>query len=319
MSATEISPETQTRWDADIELPAPRQNRDVTFMHKVEAGVAKALLRLMGAQRIDKAAARMGGFMKWFGPMLRPVHARGHANLQLVYPDMTAAERAAILRGVWENIGATTAEFAHMAELADRTRIINEDRLQEVINSGGKAIFFSGHFANWEAMGATLHRAGLRYALVYRAANNPLVDAEIIRLRGAAMSRWQIPKNQRASRDLIKSLKENLSLCMLTDQKLNDGISSPLLGYDAMTATASAKLALREQIPLIPIQLVREPGSRFVMTVHEPLDPPESPDDQEAAIQELTDRMNEKIGEFILDRPDQWLWFHRRWPRDLVG
>lgn len=315
MSTTSMTPE---RWDADIPLPEARSNRPTTFMHKVENRIARSLLGWLGNMPIEKAARRMGGVLETVGPMLRPVHKRGHENLALIYPDMTAAERSAILRGVWRNLGMTVGEFAHMGELPDRTQIINEDRLTDIIDNGRQAIFFSAHMADWEAMPATLFAKGLKHAIVYRAANNPIVDEEIIRRRSETMSRRQIPKGKRGARDLVKALDEGLSLCMLTDQKLNDGISAPLLGHPAMTTPAAARLALRTKIPLIPIQLMREPGSRFTLTVHEPVTIRET-GDIKADTEALTAAMNAKLGEFILERPDQWLWLHRRWPKKLAG
>lgn len=308
---------TTPRWDADIPLPEPRANRDITLMHRIEALITKGILKLCGAQPVDKAARRLGAALRVVGPMIRPVHARGHANLKLIYPDMTAAERAAILRGAWENIGATTAEFAHLPALPARVEIRHEDRLRAIIQSGQRAIFVSGHFANWEVMPSTLFHAGLKYAFVYRAANNALVDADIIARRSDAMSRRQVPKGKRGARELVQVLGEDLSLCMLTDQKLNDGISVPLLGHPCMTAPAVARIALKEDLPIIPIQLVREPGSRFVMTIHEPL-PKARTGDTSKDVETITTLINDKIGEFILHRPDQWLWFHRRWPRQLT-
>lgn len=306
------------RWDADVELPEARSNRPVTFGHKVENWIASGLLGMLGAMPIEKAARRMGSLLKVVGPMIGPVHQRGHDNLSLIYPDMTKAERAAILRGVWENLGMTVGEFAHLDKLSERTTIRNEHLLTDLIENDCKSIFFSAHMANWEAMPARLFTAGLKYAFVYRAANNPIVDAEIIRRRSEVMTRRQIAKGKRGARSLITVLNENLSLCMLTDQKLNDGISVPLLGHPAMTTPAAARLSLRDKIPLIPIQLVREPDSRFVMTIHPPLDIEET-GDLKADMETLTAAMNDKIGQFILERPDQWLWLHRRWPKKVMG
>ncbi|MEM9422793.1 MAG: lysophospholipid acyltransferase family protein [Pseudomonadota bacterium] len=316
MTVTTSSP--QERWDADIPLPSPREDRPVTFMHRVEAAITRGVIGVCRRQPVDKAASRLGKLLRVIGPMIRPVHAKGHANLKLVYPDMTAAERAAILRGVWENLGAVAAEFGHLPQLASRTEIVNEERLRPFIDGEERAVFVSGHFANWEVMPATFFDRGLKYAFVYRAANNPIVDRYIIDIRSKAMSRHQIPKGKRGSRELVHATKDGNSICMLTDQKLNDGISVPLLGHPCMTAPAVARIALKEDMPVIPIQLVRNPGSRFTLTVHEPLDV-ERKGELVEDINSLTTAINDKLGEFIRHRPDQWLWFHRRWPRKLTG
>ncbi|WOI52061.1 lysophospholipid acyltransferase family protein [Parvularcula sp. LCG005] len=306
------------RWDDDIALPEPRKNRRTTFMHRVEATLARGLLAISGAQRVEKAAHRMGLVLKTIGPMFGPIHNRGHVNLSLIYPDMTAAERAAILRGAWYNLGATFAEFAHLDKLADRTEVVNAKIIQDVIDRHGNAVFFSGHFANWEALPAKLYQMGLKNAVVYRPANNPIVDADIIKRRASAMTRYQLPKNKRSARSMLTVLKDGYSLCMLTDQKLNDGISVPLLGHPAMTAPAAARLALMQNVPMIPLQIERLPGSRFRVTAHPAIEIKTSGNTKDDT-ERLSAAMNEAIGHFILHRPDQWLIFHRRWPRRITG
>lgn len=310
--------DAQRRWDADYVLPDPRSDRPTTRMHRVEHLVSNGLLSLFAGMRPEIAARRMGAFMRGFGPMLRPVHARGDANLQLIYPDMTPAERSAILRDCWTNLGMTVAEMPHVSTLRDRVTFKNIEIIDEMVARGERALYVSGHFANWELFTAVLFARGMKYGFVYRAANNPLIDGKIIEMRAAVASRRQIPKGKRGTRDLLKVFSEGLSLCMLTDQKLNDGISSPLLGYPAMTTPAAARMALKEGVPMIPLQIVREPESRFTLTVHPPVEAART-GDLKTDVQALTDGMNEAIGRMILDRPDQWLWFHRRWPKKLMA
>ncbi|GGY39876.1 lysophospholipid acyltransferase family protein [Parvularcula lutaonensis] len=307
-----MSETTAPAWDADIALPEPRKNKPVTVGRRIEAGLFLGLLWLMGQMPIERASDFLGKTMRVLGPLVRKVHKRGDANLRLIYPDMTQAERSAILRDCWENVGRTMAEYAHIEELADRVQVENIDALREFTRGGKQAIYFSGHFANWEALGAMLRKEGAQFGSVYRAPNNALVDKKIIELRGKAMTRLQIPKGKRGGRDLLTALKNGYSLTMLVDQKLNDGIEVPLLGYPAMTAPAAARLAKKMGIPLVPLQIIRRPGPRFVVTMHKPIEA------GDRSVEEVTAEVNEVLGSFILARPEQWLWFHRRWPAEIT-
>jgi KDO2-lipid IV(A) lauroyltransferase len=299
-------------WDADIALPAPRQNKPVDLSRRVEAGLFIGLLKVLRQFPIEQGSGFLGKVMRYVGPLLRTVHQRGERNLRLIYPDMTPAERSAILRDVWENAGRTAAEYAHYEKLAGRITLENPEGLRRFAEDGQQAIFVSGHFANWEVMGCTLKREGLRFAFVYRAPNNALVDEHIIGLRARSISRLQIPKGKRGGRELIAALKNGYSISMLVDQKLNDGIEVPFLGHPAMTAPAAVRLAKKFGLPIIPLQLIRRPGVRFVLTVHEPILP------DEGSTEELTTKINDRLGDYILARPEQWLWFHRRWPKQIT-
>ena len=299
-------------WDSEIQPPAPRANKPITFGRRVEAAAFLGLLSLMGRLSVESASRTVGKLLRTIGPMTGKIHRRADANLRLIYPEMTAAERAAILRDTWENVGNTLAEYAHVDKLADRVAVENAEIIQQFTEEGRQAIFFSGHFANWEAIGATLRREGIRFGAVYRAPNNALVDEHIIGLRAQVMTRLQIPKGKRGGRGLLKALKDGYSLTMLVDQKLNDGIEVPLLGHPAMTPPAAARLAKKLNIPLVPIQMTRHPDVRFTVTVHEPIYP------GDRSVEDVTTEVNDVIGQFILARPEQWLWFHRRWPAELT-
>jgi KDO2-lipid IV(A) lauroyltransferase len=306
----------------EIDLPAPRSNRPVTFMHRVEYALALMLggfFRLIG---VDAASALAGGFMRMAGPMIGPIHRRGRVNLKIAFPDWSKAEIERTLRAAWENIGRTAGEFPHLEKFdpdaGGRIEIVGRERFDAVIASGKPAVFVSGHFANWEVTPRTMHAAGLDYCFVYRAANNPLVDGLIIRTRGAVMSRRQIPKGRRGGRDMIEALSAGVSLAMYVDQKLTSGgIPSPLFGRPAMTATAAARMALRYGAPVIPVDLVRRRGARFKMTVGAPLAFAPS-GDMSADVEALTARINVEIERMARQAPGQWLWFHRRWGKDAA-
>ena len=300
---------SETRWDAEIVLPDARSDRAPSAMHRLENAAASGLFGWSRRAGIERASDRMGALARRLGPRL-PAHKVGLRNLALTMPER-ADEHAAILSDAWDNLGRTAAEYAHLDEVAVRTQVVGAEHL-EAVRANGPAIFVSGHMANWEAMPIILHRSGLRTAIIFRAANNPLVDRTIIDERARVMTRHQIPKGRRGGRALMAALKDGISLCMLTDQKLSDGIEVPFLGVPAMTAPAAARLALRENLPVIPLQAVREPGSSFTVTIHPPLRI-EPTGVQAHDAYALTLAINEAVGGFIREHPGQWLWFHRRW------
>ncbi len=324
-SASIISdPENPARWDAEAELPDRRGNMDVTFMHRVEAGLMAMMFRLFRMMSVDQASGFMGGLLKRIGPLFGGVQKRGMANLKLVYPDNTPEQNTAILSEAWENLGRTVAEYAHLEKFVpftdgSRVEVENAEQLEALKKSGKPVIFISGHIANWEVMPITLYRAGLKCAIVYRSANNPLVDEKIIQLRASVMSRHQIPKNKRGGRAMLRSLSDGLSVCMLIDQKLNEGVPIPFLGHDAMTGLATAKMSLKFDVPVVPLSIRRHKGqARFTIHVHEPL-PMSADSNAKSDTEYLTRLTNDALSEIIRDNPGQWLWFHRRWPKSATA
>ena len=94
---------------------------------------------------------------------------------------------------------------------------------------------------------------------------------------------------------------------------MNDGIPVPFFGRPAMTAPALAVLALRFDCDVLPLRVERLDGAHFRVTVFPPL-PLRRSGEPHADVAVLMGRVNATLEAWIRDRPEQWLWVHRRWP-----
>lgn len=288
---------------------------------RLEAAAARLALALVRALS-PVAASNLGGAVaRTIGPLL-PVSRVADANLRLAMPELDARARRRIVRAVWDNLGRTVAELPHVAGLRRTAsgpgwEIVGEDLARGFAEAGGPAVFFSGHFANWEMTTLVPIAFGIPFSIFYRAATNPLVDDIIIALRrrGTGADFPMFAKGAQGARGAMAHLKGGGNLGMLVDQKMNDGIAAPLFGHMAMTAPAPAAFALRYRCPLVPIRVERLGPARFRLTVEPPLALPDS-GDRHADIAALTTAMNACLERWICARPGEWLWLHRRWPKE---
>ena len=267
--------------------------------HPLEAALLGGFWKLCGLLPLDVASNLGGRIGRTVGPFL-PGDRTARRNLTLVMPELDGAARDRIVAGMWDNLGRTLAEYPHLAQIvAERIDVVGRDVLAEMRDDGRGGFFVGGHFANWEA------------PVAYGAPNNRFVDRLLRRFRGAPANR-QIPKGPDGSRLLMRALGEGAHVGMLVDQKLNDGIASLFFGRPAMTAPATARLALRRKLPAAPIRIERLDGARFRLTVFPPVGMPA--DDTVENVAALTRRFNDIVEEWVRERPEQWLWLHRRWP-----
>jgi KDO2-lipid IV(A) lauroyltransferase len=114
----------------------------------------------------------------------------------------------------------------------------------------------------------------------------------------------------------MKALRDGRHLGMLVDQKMNDGIEARFFGRPAMTAPALALFALKFKCPVVPARVIRKNGARFEVEIQPPLEFPEPSGDRQQDILNLTQAVNDRLEEWIREAPEQWLWVHRRWPKD---
>lgn len=278
--------------------------------HRVEAAAARLVFTTLGLFSVDAAS----GFGGWLGRTLGPLtraHKIAERNLARSLPEHDAEARARILAGVWDNFGRTMTEYAIIPRLEDRVTIAGHEELAARAREGKPALMMAAHLANWEVIFDALRIHTKPITAVYRKANNPLVDEMIaeVRLRGVA---GLAPKGPAGARIVLSDLKQGGHVVMLVDQKLSSGVDVPFFGRPAATAPAIASFALRLDCPVFPIRVERLGGARFKVTVEKPWRFVPT-DDQESDIRAALTQINERLESWIRERPDQWLWMHRRW------
>ena len=286
-----------------------------TLRYRLEALAAAALYRLFGMLPRPAASALGGALGRLVGHVLPPVSKTADRNLRRIWPAMPRAARRRLIIGVWDNIGRVAAELPHV----HRCRVGSEESkpesdivvtgsavLEQLRATGRPAIFVSGHLANWEVFAHAAATCGLPIARVYRAANNPFIEAQIQKSR-AHVPGSCIPKGSKGAREILRVLKAGQSVGFLMDQRMSDGETLPFFGLPARTATAPVDLAIRFECPIIPVQCIRLPGSRFQVVVHPPLTA--TAVTRDACLVQL----NQTLEDWIRAHPEQWLWVHNRW------
>jgi KDO2-lipid IV(A) lauroyltransferase len=293
-------------------------NRPARWHHYLEYGALRgitAFFRLIG---IEKSSAIGGWLGRTIGP-LTGADKTAHNNLQLCMPELTEDAIASITGEMWDNFGRTFGEFAFIKEMADygpgcRIEIEGEEHVDNALETGKSIIFVSGHFANWEMISPYIRSKTKTLYGVYRAANNPLVDRWTFDQRKLVNFDEQLPKGRLGAKLIIEAIRQNISLAMLVDQKMNDGLEAPFFGRPSMTPSASAQLALKYGCTLVPVHIVRRPRAQFVLKFYPPLTISKS-GKKSQDILELTTAYNAFLEDRIREVPGQWFWMHKRWAK----
>ncbi|MEX2649840.1 MAG: lauroyl acyltransferase [Alphaproteobacteria bacterium] len=283
--------------------------------HGLEAGAAWLGFGLLGSMPRRWASALGGALARHIGPWL-PVSDVARRNIARALPglDKRAIER--IVAGMWDNLGRTVAEYAHLGAIdcfasGGPVEVVGAEALAPLRDAGRTVVFVSAHFGNWEIASLAAGQFGMPIHHVYRRAGNPGIDRMIQRFRGATLGVYH-PKGGAGTRELVRAVKRGQHLGMLLDQKLNEGIAIPFFGRPAMTAPALAELAIRYALAVVPARVERLAGTRFRVTAFPPLPLPAS-GDNEADVRALLLAINRTFEAWIRERPDHWLWLHRRW------
>lgn len=281
--------------------------------HGVEAVAAFTAWGLFAALPVAAASGLGGWIARTVGPYLKPSHI-ARTNLRLAFPEMTDAEIERTVIEVWDNMGRNVGEFPHLQTIvAHRLEIIGGEHIAALGPDNRPGILIGAHFGGWELSGPLAEHLGVPVHVVYRAPNNPWIDSLFRKTRGGLAARF-VPKGAHGARLLMSVMRQGGHLGMLVDQKMNDGIAVPFMGRMAMTPPAVATLALRFNCPVVPGRIERLPGARFRAIIDPPLPLPNSGDKQQDSLTMMTE-INRIIESWIREKPGQWLWLHRRWPK----
>jgi len=285
-------------------------------VHWIEAFGLLMALGVLRLVPLDWASGSGGRLCRTFGRFL-PVSRYAANNLRNAFPEKSAAEINKILADMWENLGRVFGEYPHLGDMqlygpGSRTEVIDVEYFDRLRDDGKPGIFFSAHIGNWEILSLGATQRNLPLARIYRAPNNPLVD-RLIRWTRRTITGELVPKGDKGARRVIAAMQKGRHLAMLVDQKLNNGIAVPFFGRPAMTAPALAQLALKFDCPVVPARVVRLKGAHFQLIVYPPLEIVKTGDRHEDAFALMT-QVNAIIEGWIRERPEQWLWLHRRWP-----
>lgn len=298
-------------------VPTEDSTRRLTVLEWLETLAVRAIWHGAGALPLDYASA-LGGFIaRTVGPSL-PVTRRARQQMRRALPALTRPQEDRAIKSMWDNLGRTLAEYPHLPHLkifAPDTIIdcVGMNHVADALALGKPIIFFSGHFGNWEMSSICAVQFGCDVVQVYRAANNPGVEAILAAFR-RALHVEPVKKGAAVPR-ILAAMKHNKALALLVDQKLNDGIAVPFFGRPAMTAPAVAELGLRYDATILPARIDRLGSSaRFRLTVYPPMDHPDTGDKQGDILRLMT-AINQQMEDWIRADPGCWFWLHRRWPK----
>jgi KDO2-lipid IV(A) lauroyltransferase len=276
-----------------------------------------------GAMRLlplDAASDFGAWLLGWLGP-LTSADRTVRRNLRIAFPEAPDVEVRRLARAQWRELGRLLAEFAMVDRIVadpSRVEVVNGDRLLALTQGGKPAVLVGAHFSNFEIMAASVVQAGVRCHVAYRATNNPYVDQRIRRLRARYGVTLFARKGAEGAREMLRALGRGDSVGILNDQKFNAGVAAPLFGVTAHTAPSPAVFALRFGVPMLPMSVQRVRKARFRVIVHEPI-MVEDTGDRTADIEQGVRRYNAFLESCIRERPAEWFWVHKRWPKEMYA
>jgi Kdo2-lipid IVA lauroyltransferase/acyltransferase len=227
------------------------------------------------------------------------------------------------------HIGKVAIEFVKLHQILTPDNMhkyvscnISEEARSALLDPRG-TVCASAHYGNWEITGLSLSVLFRPIVSIGRNMDNPKLNDYIFRKRGRFEQ--EIYSKAEGVRQMLLGLKKQKLIGLLIDQHSGDniGVETTFCGHPCMTHDSPAVLHLKTGAPLLLVVTRRlDNDFHFELIVKGPIEITPTGNKQED-IKLLTNKINEEFEAVLRERPEQWLWSHRRWldinrkPREL--
>jgi Kdo2-lipid IVA lauroyltransferase/acyltransferase len=263
-----------------------------------------------------RRAQRLGGALGllWFHAVrIRRRVVMGNLEMAL---SKTGKEARLIAREAYRHFGTSFFELLKIAtmspgEMASKVRARGMEHYERARARGRGVIVVTAHFGNFDLLAFAEAALGIPLAIVSRDLHEE--GANRFWMATRRKSGLEIFPERGAARRILEWLRLGYVIGLTVDQRLSEekgGILSEFMGWRVWTTTAPASLALASGAALLPVRVERCPDGGHTILV-EPEIVIDRARDADAR-QQVTDRINKIVETWVRERPDHWLWLHRR-------
>jgi len=238
-------------------------------------------------------------------------------NLRLAFPEKTEAERLAIARGTYRNLGQMALDFLRIPFIprGELERIFvyqGWENYERARARGLGVVACTGHFGNFEILAAAHTMRGVPITMITK--------------KGAG-GLWRGARARAGVEDLVvgggdtlkaagRALQAGRVLGYVIDQ--NDpsrrAIFPTFFGVPCATAPTPAYIAQRNGAAVVFCLSYPLDDGRHQVVIEGPLEVPDTGDRHADALAFMQD-LNDRLERYVRLQPERWYWLHRRWKR----
>lgn len=249
--------------------------------------------------------------------MIRYRYKVMYTNISLSFPEKSEKEVKQIIKGAYSNLAEVIVDTICLAGAKRRNDLdhvtwIDADKHIER-NKGRDWIFMASHYGCWEYFLLwTLNDPDCEIFGVYHQLKSTIFEHFYRRLRNFSPKIHQVPM-QETVRQYLKnrSAGKNVALGLISDQTPNlrpDTEWFDFLNRKTAFIDGSEKLAMRFNIPVYYAHIERTRADHLTIRYVEIYDGVE-----EVEPMEITRRYAAALEAMIKERPELWMWSHKRW------
>jgi KDO2-lipid IV(A) lauroyltransferase len=280
--------------------------------------IVRAFIAVIQALPLDACERTAGILATLCGRVLRIRGPIVEENLQIAFPDLSAAEREQITWQMWRHLILMIFEIAqtprkvHETNWKQHSHIVNQELFVRTLLSGRPLVLISGHFGNFELGGYLMGLFGFPTYTVARTLDNRYLDRFINEFRGRT-GQYILPK-QGSGADIQRVLERGGILTLLGDQHAGQKQCwVDFFGKPASTHKAVSVFSLGNGAPTMVSYARRLDRILHYEVGPEAICDPKAPDFELGSVPLLAQWYTNHLENLIRRSPGQYWWLHRRW------
>ena len=234
-------------------------------------------------------------------------------NINRILPNATKEDVNLIVKKMWGNYGRILSEYVFIKDfkegnLEKYVNVIGSEYLNDIRKKNIPVVFVSGHFNNFELMAMVIQKEGVNLGAIYRPLNNFFLNKTMEKIRIKHICKIQIKKGLSGIREILNLFKKNVSIALMIDQRVTEGIKSNFFNREAFTTTIPAQLVKKFNCPVVSIYIERIEKYNFRLIINKPIYFA-----KDESLKQITEKLNYILEKMVLKNPEQWILTHNRW------
>ncbi len=236
-------------------------------------------------------------------------------NLQNSFPEKSLAEIIKIEKSFFKYLADLIFEIIQLntiseSELRKRVKFNGLNQLEAYFNRKESVIACTGHYGNWELcmLALGLNLSATEY-VIYKPLANDVFENWFQKWRTKFGNKF-VPMRQ-TLRQIIATKDEPTMFCFASDQtpvKEETQYSLQFLNQQTAVLLGLEKIALQTNRPIFYFDVKRIKRGYYEVFIQ-----PLCLDPKTTKGHEITDLLFKFLNQTIQEKPDYWLWSHKRW------
>lgn len=240
-------------------------------------------------------------------------------NLKIAFPNLGTGSIRKISLKVFESLGRNAVDAIRLPkmsweEIQKITKVEGVEHLEKAYSQGRGVMGVTGHIGNFELLAAYVSLRGYKLSAIGRELYDPRLNELLIKNR-QKMGVQNIYSTA-GVKEVIRVLNSGRMIGVLIDQDTSrvKGIYVDFFGRKARTPVGPVILALKLDVPIVPMAVIQTKEGNYKIYVREEIKPLAGKMKEEN-IYYLTQKCTKFLEQVIREYPDQWVWMHKRWLR----